>query len=389
LILSALRRLPPLIVILNAAAAAQVLVDPSRLPSGLRAFETQPNEVSVRCEVSPVRPALDYGFRFGSGYITRVPLGQYPGGGHRLAMLTRITPEDGGRKPAYFVNTVKLPVVPPQSKLDLEMVGGYLLGPGKYSVEWVLLDEKMRVCRKKWRVTAALHFSERKVKVAIPPGAVADYSLRGLPGNKRRDDGVRRVRLTVLMHAAPLSFRRTTLRASDKMLLMGTLSSLLDRVPARSLRLVVFNLDQQKEIFRKDTFSPESLEQVTQSLNELELGSVDYKVLLNRKGHVDLLAELVNQEVAADTPSDQVVFLGAPARFVDKVPPQSLEKPQGTNPRFFYLQLRPFFRTMTGALPDSIALAVSRLKGKTLIIHTPGEFSNAIDQIERSASAEK
>jgi hypothetical protein len=103
LILSALRRLPPLIVILHAAAAGQVLVDPSRLPGGLRAFETQPNEVSVRCEVSPVRPTLDYGFRFGSGYITRVPLGQYPGGGHRLAMLTRITPEDGGRKPAYFI----------------------------------------------------------------------------------------------------------------------------------------------------------------------------------------------------------------------------------------------------------------------------------------------
>ena len=169
--------------------------------------------------------------------------------------MTRVTPRGGDQKPVYLINVVRLANIP-QTKLDLEVVGGFLLGQGNYTVEWALYDEKMRVCRKQWRVDASLKVSERKVKVAMPPDTVADYSLRGSPGSKRNTDDVRPVRLTVLLHAAPLSSRRTTMRASDKMMLLGTLSSLLERVPTRSLRLVVFNLDQQKEIFRQDGSLP-------------------------------------------------------------------------------------------------------------------------------------
>jgi len=132
---------------------------------------------------------------------------------------------------------------------------------------------------------------------------------------------------------------------------------------------------------RRDGFSPDSMDQVMQSLNELELGSVDYSVLKNRRGHVDILADLMNQEL--EEPSDLVVFLGPPARFSDKLPQAAVEKPRGAGPRFFYLQLQPFFR-MTTNFPDSINFAVAKVKGKTLLIHTPGEFSNAIDQLEKT-----
>ena len=40
---------------------------------------------------------------------------------------------------------------------------------------------------------------------------------------------------------------------------------------------------------------------------------------------------------------------------------------------------------MEATLPDVIHSAVSRLKGKTLIIHTPGDFAKGIDQVERTA----
>jgi hypothetical protein len=378
--LAALRLLVA-ILLGSAAARSQVVVDPARLRANLKEFERKPNEASVRCEVTPVKPALNYGFRFGAGYVVRVPLKQYQGPGHRLAIMTRITPQGGDRKPVYLINVVRLPNIP-ATKVDLEVSGGYLLGQGKYKVEWTLFDETMRVCRKEWSADASLSHSERKVKIAMPAGAVADYSLRGSSGSKRDTDDVRPVRLTVLLHAAPLSSRRTTMRASDKMMLLGTLSSLLERIPTRSLRLVVFNLEKQKEILRRDGFSPDSMDQVMQSLNELELGSVDYSVLKNRRGHVDLLADLMNQEL--EEPSDLVVFLGPPARFSDKLPQAAVEKPRGAGPRFFYLQLQPFFRAMTTNFPDSINFAVAKVKGKTLVIHTPGEFSNAIDQLEKT-----
>jgi hypothetical protein len=171
----------------------------------------------------------------------------------------------------------------------------------------------------------------------------------------------------------------------DNMMLLGTLSSVLDRVPVRSVRLVVFNLDQQKELFRQESFVPQAMGQVARAIGGLELGLVDYGVLQNRGGHLDLLADLVNGELAAKEPSDVVLFLGPQARTSDKVPRDELERPQIGGPRFFYFQYRPAFFQQQATLPDTINRAVSRLKGKTVVIRTPGEFAKAIDQIERQA----
>ena len=92
----------------------------------------------------------------------------------------------------------------------------------------------------------------------MPPSSVRGFSWFGAPATGVRDDAPA-VRLTVLLHAAPLSSRRTTLRVSDSLMLVGLLSSLLERMPTRSVRLVVFNLDQQKELFRQENFSPKAL----------------------------------------------------------------------------------------------------------------------------------
>src|SRR5262249_24438435 len=146
------------------------------------------------------------------------------------------------------------------------------------------------------------------------------------------------------LDAAPVSPRRTTMRGGDQVMLIGTLSSLLERVPTRSVRLVVFNLDQQKELYRQDDFHLDRLNQVGEAIRSLHFNLVDYRVLQTRNGHVALLADLVNQELRSETPSDVVLFLGPTTRFTDKVPGDSLERPQGAGPRFFYFEYKPFFR---------------------------------------------
>ena len=54
--------------------------------------------------------------------------------------------------------------------------------------------------------------------------------------------------------------------ARDRILLLGTLASLLERVPTTSVRLVVFNLDQQRELYRQDGFSTPGFNEVARSL---------------------------------------------------------------------------------------------------------------------------
>jgi hypothetical protein len=73
------------------------------------------------------------------------------------------------------------------------------------------------------------------------------------------------------------------------------------------------------------------------------------------------------------------------SRYLDKVPESWIEKPAAQGPQFFYLQYRPMFPPMQATLPDTIHSAVSRLRGKTLTIRTPGDFAKAIEQLEKRA----
>jgi hypothetical protein len=368
-------------VLLASACAAQVIVDPARVGAVVKALERQADEKPLRCEVTPIKPSLNFGFRFQAGYVVHVPMNQYSGAGHGLAMLTKITPEGGSQQPVYLFSRVRLPPIP-KTKVDIEVGGGYLLGEGRYDVEWTLLDDTDRVCRSSWRVDARLDRHERQVNVAMPRDTVADFTLRGRSGRGRGADDVAPVRLTILLDAAPLVPFRTRLRASDRVILLGLLSSLLERVPAHSVRLVIFNLEQQKTLLRQDAFAPDALGRVAQSLNGVELGRVDYHVLQNPHGHVDFLAGLINQELRAETPSDVVVFLGPETRYGDKVPQAALEEPHGAVPQFFNLQFKAYNRAAP-SLPDSISLATAKLKGKTIVIRTPADFAKAIEQIER------
>jgi hypothetical protein len=366
-------------ILLCAAAHGQYRVNPEQLSQSMRNMEWRPDDQPLNCSVSAIKPALNFGFRFQAGYIVRVPMGQYRGKGHRWSILTRVTPEGG--RPTYFLARYGLPEIPPRTNTELEVGGGYLTGEGEYTVSWKLQDETGRVCRKQWSFKAKRSRSENKVRVAMEPNTVVALS-NWMAGGRRAMDDAAPLRLTVLMHAAPTSPRRTRMTARDRFLLLGTLSSLLERLPTRSVRVVVFNLDQQKELYRKDAFAADGFNDVSQALDSLELGLVNYQVLQNDRGHVELLRDLVNQEVGAPQRSDVVLFLGPMARYFDKIPDTAFDKPVAGSPRFFYFQYRSPVMRMQATFPDVIHSAVSKLKGKTVIIHSPGDFAKGIDQVE-------
>jgi hypothetical protein len=376
-------RLLPLAMLVSTAGWPQSIVQADVVARVLNRLEPSWDESALACSVTPYGPALNFSFRIQAGYVLRLPMDQFEGPNHAWFTLMRITPEGGDRKPVYLATRTRLPVVP-KTKAEVEVGGGYLLGEGSYQVRWMMLDERGRVCRKDWRIEAKLTRSERRAKVVMRPNSVAAFSLLGSTQEIRKHDDSAPFSVTIMLHAAPMFPRRTHLRVSDRMLLVGSLAALLERLPARSVRLVVFNLDQQKELYRQDDFSVAAIDQVAQAMNDLELSSVDYKVLQKPKGHIDLLADLVNRELVADKPSDAVVFLGPSTRYEDKLPRNALEK-LASIPKFFYFQYRPFLRRMAPGTIDTINSTVSGLKGKTVVIHNPGEFARAIDQLEKLA----
>ena len=94
------------------------------------------------------------------------------------------------------------------------------------------------------------------------------------------------------------------------MTVTGSLAALLEQLPARSVRLVVFNLEQQKELYRNDGFTVRELEQLTRVLDGLQLAMVDYRVLQQPQGQAQMLRALMQREAHEASRSDAMIFLG-------------------------------------------------------------------------------
>ena len=75
----------------------------------------------------------------------------------------------------------------------------------------------------------------------------------------------------MLLHAAPANPRQSQLTAEDTAILLGGLDALLDQIPARTVRLVAFNLDQQKELTTRDGFTAPGLDELETALNSQRL----------------------------------------------------------------------------------------------------------------------
>jgi len=55
-------------------------------------------------------------------------------------------------------------------------------------------------------------------------------------------------------------------------MLLDLLSSLLRELPAQSVRLIAFNLDQRAIVFRKDEFEANQTSDLTAALHQLNFG---------------------------------------------------------------------------------------------------------------------
>ena len=431
-------------VMFTAGACGQSLIDPGHVSGALGEFAPRPGDVPLRCELVPVAPTLDFAFRFRAGYTFRLPVAQYQTAGHAWRVLTKIIPQDDARTAAYlFARTTTAQVV--KTGLNFEVSGAYLLGQGRYAVESTLYDDSHRTCHREWQVDASLARNQRAVQLSLPP-----FTVRGLPGIRSSDwnrpSG--NASLTILLNAAPLSPRRTRLRPADRNLLLSSLAPIVGRVPAASVRLVVFSLEAQREVFRSDRFSVDSLGQVARAIDALELSTVDVHILQNPTGPIDLLTRLINQELRAPAPAGAIILLGPLSRFAGKIPEGSLEKRPAAS-RFFYVQLRPIpgriipvdsgaddmpvarsrplapgtgstsSNSSTSATPspphtndssdagaasssgrrgvppapdaptgqhdtDVINAAVARLKGRTLVVRTPADLAKAIGLLQHA-----
>jgi hypothetical protein len=400
----------------TAAAAQAVLDDPKKVEDAGKLLDTFHGE-RLRCEVLPAITRLNFSLRLQAGYYWHLHLSPSQVAGQKWIVIARVTPKEGNRSPAYLSEVVQFPN---DGDIAPEARGGHFwVGEGRYAVKFLMFNDSGRACRAEWQFDARLGSNERKIDPLLSPHTVAGISWNvathaagSTPGNLKP--------ITILLDVADQT------RTADQVLLMDALTALIDELPARSVRLVLFDLTQQKEVFRRDDFTSEALPEVTKAMGSVQYEPVNVRALQDPAGGVALIENLANLEIHSPEPSDAVVFLGIQSIYKSK-PSTYFGPPPGGKPQFFYLLCpasqapryysggpvadvqgdvgRNFPEPVGGAAgpsgsfparfpspmsrsrsrgPDSIANAVNQLGGKTLNADSPDAFANSVAEIKRA-----
>ncbi len=416
-------RLAVLILATGTAAFAQVQIDSSQAADLLRRVDPQADS-SLRCEVTPVAPVLGFSLRYQTGYQVRAPLNQFHGLGHRISVLVRVMSAVPDKQPVYLLRSFDLPDIP-DTQYVAEFAGSFLVGEGKYHASAVMVDDANRVCRAEWQIEVKSGRNERRL-VSMAPNTVAPIDAAGFRG-EAPDEGAMLNRITIFLHAAPLMPGILKLLASDVVTAVDSLVALLEQIPARSVRLVVFNLNQEQELYRNDRFTGQDVQQVMRVLDGAQLAMVDYRLLQRPPGPAEMLQTLIRRELNEESRADAIIFLGPDGSAAKAASAAADTNSPGR--RFFYLQYQSGQAWFTSSAkpsvgfltddprpkyacqewpcsiipsqslatpaqapetsvrkpsdPGAIAIAVRQLKGRVLAVRTPADFAKAVDQIGR------
>ena len=380
------RRCLLLLVLAAGDAAGQLPLTPGQE----RAFsyelaQSEARGQHLKCQVEAFKPFLDFSFRYEVGYLVECPIAQFEGNKTRLSTLLQVRSDDGTI--TRLGQEFAVPAMPMgmRAKVDLRHVhsdlgfsGVFAVGEGEYEIELAVFDDRHRSYRKHWQAKAAPHGREAQAANALRPDSVAAISVP--PWDGTSSDG-RGMRVTVLLDAAPIYSFSKNLRAWDRAFLLGSLSSLLRGLPVASVRLVAFNLDQQKEVYHDDDFDRTGFYRLNQELSKLELGTISYKTLARESGWAELLGKLVRNEATATQPVDAVVFIGPTNRIKERAP-DSLRAGGGgrTDLPFFYFEYYP---VPGREFPDTIQHWTDDLNGTTYKLYNPGDLALAINKMQK------
>ncbi|HKU27296.1 MAG TPA: hypothetical protein VJQ54_17625 [Candidatus Sulfotelmatobacter sp.] len=377
-------------LLVSSCANAQIEVSPSDAALvnkilDARSIEGEP----LKCQIRQQQPILDFAFRYDVGYVVRCPVKEFEGKASTVLTFVRVTPEGGTSKilgEAYGLGEMpagtRARVDLKKLKAEFDFSGGFSAGEGRYVVDLLVAHkESGRACRKSWKVSVSRKHGEAKVPITVPERTAVPMMF--YPWSGKPEAIGTGLRITVLLDAAPIYPFAQKLRAWDRSFLLSTLSTVLDHIACESVRVVAFNLDQQREIFRDELRDQPGLIRLNQAMRDLELGTVSYQVLQRHAGANELLARLARTEQGEANPSDLVILLGPHTRYTDKVPPyifEGLRKSDTDAPQFFYLEYMPFW--LRGAeFADNLEQVTKAVGGKSYRFYSPADLADSIRKI--------
>jgi len=355
---------------------SQEVLSPEEWAAATHLFDESSHSDPLKCTIDREKTSLDFTFHFDTGFVITCPFQEFGGRKTRVTIYLRVTPVGGTpvllKTFGVFRGLSIKPsqVYPGKGKAYFVVRGGFSVGEGRYRVEVLMLDPRGRTRRRAWWIKVP-HHSQKSIPMVLAPNQVS--SLR-IPTWRGPQPGG--LHLAVLLSAGAFNPRATRLGTGYQMMLLQILSTLLQQTPCSSVRLVAFNLDQERVIYHTDSFEPSGFAELQEAFNGLNLGVVSVDTLKKRNNWAEMLATLTNRQLTAQPPPDAVIILGRSYRWMKKLPREMLMFHYQGMPRFYYFENGP-----ENLFPDSLGFLTKSLGGKIYRISTPHDLGTAIQKM--------
>jgi hypothetical protein len=352
---------------------AQELVLPEEISGVNRLIDSEAKQRALNCAVHHWGPILGLDLRYHIGFSILSSFRQFAVGDEGFVFL-RVTPQGGS--PVLLGQSFKIPPIPRglavrvAAKSDVNLIGAFAVGPGRYKVELLVIDRHGRSFSKRWKLKTSTP-SKQAVASELGPLTVRPLAADNWSGQL----DPKGVRLTVLLDATATSVTAAKLR-DEAFLLLQLLASLLRQVPCQWVRIVAFNLDQQREVFRQENFDAAGFAKLSAALRQVQFSTVSYQAL-QRRSWSKFLLRITEEQISANNPPDAVVFIGASTHFMEKVPKELRESLVPGPAHFFYFEYYGY----RVPLPDAIDYLTHNLKGTVFRINSAKEFGKAIQKM--------
>lgn len=373
---------------LGGNAASQTLFNesdpaaPVRMINGDRAvLETREERRDLNCDISPVKPALGFDLRFHSGYELSIPLKELAGRGNTLTMIFRVTPEGRSEDVRYFFQRVAVPEISPEAGGNAYLQGGFDVGEGKYSVDWIMRDSSERYCSSSWDTEAELPEEELRAGMRIAPGAIQASE----PTQFKPEPPVVRagadtpLNVRILINFAPQRAGSAVLQPLDTSALVSILRTIARDPRIGTFSVVAFNLQEQRIIYRQENENQIDFPALGDALETLKLGTVDLKRLEQKHGETEFLSTLIQNELGGQDQPDALIFAGPKAMLDQNVSTESLKEIGKVDYPVFYMNYN--LRPQEVPWRDSIGRAVRFFRGQEFTITRPRDVWSAVTEI--------
>ena len=342
----------------------------------LRAGETRDD---LPCQVVPLPPKLGFDLQFLAGYRVSIPLKALAGTGDTLRMLFRILPLDGSNRYSYFLDRYNVPAIEPGAEGEAALAGQYVLGPGRYRVEWLMRNRAERVCAKNWAIET--NTAENLDALAATRGAFTvaarDPDLFSDEPPVLRSATADLLHVKILINFTPSDPRDLRLRQYDVRNIVSIVRAIAREPNVGTFSVVAFNMQQERVIFEQDNVSRIDFPGLGEAIESIKDGTVDFAQLHDEESGTRFLTGVLQQHLGEQEPEpDAIIILGPKLLLDKKISVQRLAEAGRTRSPIFYF----IYDTTPSAYPwrDAISNVLRLYRGLEYTITLPKDLGKAM-----------